>query len=154
MGMGVNINGQTKYTSEVLQDDGSYGSSCEYIYWFDVADRQHCHFFTGGQIIHVSDQPLAIKNVIINAEKVVLTGSKVDAKVYTRHTGYPGGQRFTSPKELLNKHPERIIKMAVKGMLPKNKLGRAINGNLFVYAGTQHPHEAQQPKQININSLK
>ena len=92
--------------------------------------------------------------VIINAEKVVLTGSKVDAKVYTRHTGYPGGQRFTSPKELLNKHPERIIKMAVKGMLPKNKLGRAINGNLFVYAGTQHPHEAQQPKQININSLK
>jgi large subunit ribosomal protein L13 len=92
--------------------------------------------------------------VIINAEKVVLTGSKADAKVYTRHTGYPGGQRFTSPKELLNKHPERIIKMAVKGMLPKNKLGRAINGNLFVYAGTQHPHEAQQPKQININSLK
>jgi large subunit ribosomal protein L13 len=92
--------------------------------------------------------------VIINAEKVVLTGSKVDAKVYTRHTGYPGGQRFTSPKELLNKHPERIIKMAVKGMLPKNKLGRAINGNLFVYAGTQHPHEAQQPKKININSLK
>lgn len=92
--------------------------------------------------------------VIINAEKVVLTGSKVDSKVYTRHTGYPGGQRFTSPKELLNKHPERIIKMAVKGMLPKNKLGRAINGNLFVYAGTQHPHEAQQPKQININSLK
>ncbi|MFN5630263.1 MAG: 50S ribosomal protein L13 [Bacteroidota bacterium] len=92
--------------------------------------------------------------VIINAEKVVLTGSKVDAKVYTRHTGYPGGQRFTSPKELLNKHPERIIKMAVKGMLPKNKLGRAINGNLFVYVGTQHPHEAQQPKKININSLK
>jgi hypothetical protein len=67
-GMGVNINGQTKYTSEVLQDDGSYGSSCEYIYWFDSKNIFHSHYFTGGQIIHVSDQPIAVKNVIMNTE--------------------------------------------------------------------------------------
>jgi hypothetical protein len=69
MGMGVNINGQAKYTSEVLQDDGSYGSSCEYIYWFDSKGIYHSHFFTGGQIIHVADQPMPVKNVIINLEQ-------------------------------------------------------------------------------------
>jgi hypothetical protein len=69
MGMGVNINGQTKYTSEVLQDDGSYGSSCEYIFWFDSKGIYHSHFFTGGQIIHVADQPMPVKNVIINLEQ-------------------------------------------------------------------------------------
>lgn len=67
-GMGVNIGGQTKYTSEVLQDDGSYGSSCEYIYWFDSRGSYHSHFFTGGQIIHVSDQPMPVKNITINLE--------------------------------------------------------------------------------------
>jgi hypothetical protein len=67
-GMGVNINGQTKYTSEVLQDDGSYGSSCEYIYWFSSKGTFHSHFFTGGQIIHVSDQPIAVKNITLNLE--------------------------------------------------------------------------------------
>jgi hypothetical protein len=67
-GMGVNINGQTKYTTEVLQDDGSYGSSCEYIYWFDSKNNYHSHFFTGGQIIHVSDQPMPVKNITINLE--------------------------------------------------------------------------------------
>jgi hypothetical protein len=69
MGMGVNINGQSKYTSEVLQDDGSYGSSCEYIFWFDSKGIYHSHFFTGGQIIHVADQPMPVKNVIINLEQ-------------------------------------------------------------------------------------
>ena len=69
MGMGVNINGQTKYTSEVLQDDGSYGSSCEYIFWFDSKGIYHSHFFTGGQIIHVADQPMPVKNIIINLEQ-------------------------------------------------------------------------------------
>lgn len=92
--------------------------------------------------------------VIINADKVVISGNKSEDKRYIRHTGYPGGQRFTSPKELLTKHPERIIKNAVHGMLPKTKLGRAINKNLYVYAGTEHPHAAQQPKQVDLNTLK
>lgn len=92
--------------------------------------------------------------VIINAEKVKLTGNKMDDKTYVRHTGYPGGQRFTSPKELLAKHPERILEMAIRRMLPKTKLGSALYKNLHVYAGATHPHEAQQPKQVNINNIK
>lgn len=92
--------------------------------------------------------------VIINAEKVVISGNKAEDKRYIRHTGYPGGQRFASPKELLGKHPERIIISAVHGMLPKTKLGRAINKNLYVYVGGEHPHAAQQPKQVDLNTLK
>jgi large subunit ribosomal protein L13 len=88
--------------------------------------------------------------IVINAEKVRLTGSKMTDKVYTRHTGYPGGQRFTSPRLLLEKHPERIIEHAVKGMLPKNRLGRRLYTNLYVYAGNQHPHEAQQPTAVKF----
>jgi len=92
--------------------------------------------------------------IIINAEKVRLTGKKLSDKVYIRYTGYPGGQRFTSPKEVLQKHPIRLIEMAVRGMLPKSKLGRSIYGNLYVYAGNEHPHEAQKPKTINLNEIK
>ncbi len=92
--------------------------------------------------------------VVINADKVILSGQKTDDKVYIRHTGYPGGQRFSTPRELLAKNPTEIITQAVYGMLPKNKLGRAINKNLFVYAGTAHKHEAQQPKEININTIR
>jgi large subunit ribosomal protein L13 len=92
--------------------------------------------------------------VIINAEKVRLTGSKMDQKEYVRHTGYPGGQRFTSIKQMLVKKPGFIIEKAVRGMLPKTKLGDALFGNLHVYAGSEHPHEAQQPKKINLNSIK
>lgn len=88
--------------------------------------------------------------IIINADKIRLTGAKMTDKVYTRHTGYPGGQRFTSPRLLLEKHPERIIEHAVKGMLPKNRLGRRLYTNLYVYAGGQHPHEAQQPKAVKF----
>lgn len=88
--------------------------------------------------------------IILNAEKVRLTGAKMDDKVYTRHTGQPGGQRFQSPKEVLAKYPERILERAVKGMLPKNRLGRELFRNLHVYAGTQHPHEAQTPKVIKL----
>ena len=88
--------------------------------------------------------------IVINADKVRLTGDKLGAKQYVSYTGYPGGQRFISPKELLAKHPERIIEKAVRGMLPKNRLGRAIYGNLFVYAGSEHPHAAQTPKTINL----
>ena len=92
--------------------------------------------------------------IIINAEKVKMTGNKADDKVYVRHTGYPGGQRFTSPKELLAKHPERILELAIRRMLPKTKLGSAIYKNLYIYAGNTHPHEAQQPKLINLNNIK
>jgi large subunit ribosomal protein L13 len=92
--------------------------------------------------------------VIINAEKINLTGTKTQEKVYTRHTGYPGGQRFTTPVELLNKNPEEIIEHAVKRMLPRNRLGREIFKNLHVYKGGQHPHEAQQPKEFNLDIIK
>ncbi len=92
--------------------------------------------------------------IIINAEKVILSGNKTDEKVYTHYTGYPGGQRFATPRELLAKKPEAIIEKAVKGMLPKNRLGRAIFGNLYVYAGSNHPHTGQQPTPINLNDLR
>ena len=88
--------------------------------------------------------------VIINAEKVTLSGKKWSDKEYVRHTGYPGGQRFTSAEEMLKKNPISLIENAVRGMLPKNRLGRAIFKNMHVYAGTSHPHEAQKPKQIEL----
>ena len=88
--------------------------------------------------------------IVINADKIKLTGNKMSDKTYTSYTGYPGGQRFISPKELLAKHPTRIIKKAVRGMLPKTKLGAKLYTNLFVYAGTEHPHAAQSPKTITL----
>lgn len=92
--------------------------------------------------------------IIINAEKIRLTGNKMNDKEYVRYTGYPGGQRFETPAELMQKKPERIIEMAVKGMLPKNRLGAAIIKNLYIYVGNEHPHTAQQPKELNLNSIK
>jgi len=92
--------------------------------------------------------------VIINADKIKLTGNKVAEKEYVRHTGHPGGQRFTTPKQLFVKNPSEIIRKAVGGMLPKNKLGDALKGNIYIYAGTEHPHTAQQPKEIKINTTK
>lgn len=92
--------------------------------------------------------------IVINAEKIRLTGNKLTDKEYVRHTGYPGGQRFETPKSLLKKKPEAVIEKAVKGMLPKNRLGAEIFRNLFVYTGSTHPHEAQQPKAINIKTIK
>ena len=91
--------------------------------------------------------------IIINAEKVRLTGKKMTDKVYVRHTGYPGGQRFATPKELLNRKPLAVVEHAVKGMLPKNRLGAELFRNLFVYTGPEHPHEAQQPKTIHLNEI-
>lgn len=91
--------------------------------------------------------------IIINAEKIALTGKKLTDKEYTRHTGYPGGQRFTTPEALLKKFPERIIEHAVKGMLPKSRLGRAVLKNLHVFAGGEHNMGAQQPKKIDLNSI-
>jgi large subunit ribosomal protein L13 len=92
--------------------------------------------------------------VIINADKVRLTGNKLTAKQYIRHTGYPGGQRVTTVKELFAKKPIAVIEHAVKGMLPKNKLGSALYRNLYVYAGTNHKQEAQQPRLVNIKDIK
>ena len=83
--------------------------------------------------------------VVVNAEKIALTGKKWDEKVYIRYTGYPGGQRFASPKEMMAKHPTAMIEMAIRGMLPKNRLGREVFRNLYVYAGTNHEQAAQQP---------
>ena len=91
--------------------------------------------------------------VIVNAEKIQLSGNKWEDKTYTRYTGYPGGQRSTTARELLEKNPASIIEKAVKGMLPKNKLGAEMFRNLRVYAGTVHDQEAQKPKAINLNDL-
>ena len=88
--------------------------------------------------------------IVINADKIKLTGNKLSDKTYTSYTGYPGGQRFISPKELLAKHPTRVIEKAVRGMLPKTKLGSKLYTNLFVYAGTEHPHAAQSPTTITL----
>ena len=88
--------------------------------------------------------------IVINADKIKLTGSKFTDKVYTSYTGYPGGQRFISPKELMAKHPKRVIEKAVRGMLPKTKLGAKLYTNLYVYAGAEHPHAAQSPKTITL----
>jgi large subunit ribosomal protein L13 len=92
--------------------------------------------------------------VVINAEKIILTGDKMTEKVYVRHTGYPGGQRFTTPKEMLNKKPFAILEKAVKGMLPKTKLGDKLFRNLHVVVGSEHKFAAQQPRLVNINELK
>jgi large subunit ribosomal protein L13 len=92
--------------------------------------------------------------IIINADKIKFTGDKITDKNYVRYTGYPGGQRFRNPKELLVKKPVFIIEHAVKGMLPRTRLGRQLFRNLHVYTGPVHPHEAQQPKKVNINEVK
>ena len=92
--------------------------------------------------------------IVINAEKVKLTGKKMTDKVYVRHTGYPGGQRYATPAEYLTKKPEFVIEEAVRGMLPKTRLGSAIIKNLKVYAGAEHPHVAQNPKSIKLNEIK
>ena len=88
--------------------------------------------------------------IVINTDKVRLTGDKWDAKVYVRHTGYPGGQRISTPKLLKQKSSTILVEKAVRGMLPKNRLGRKLYGNLYVYEGSEHPHAAQQPKTITL----
>ena len=92
--------------------------------------------------------------IVINADKVKLTGNKMTDKVYTRYTGYPGGQRFATPADFLARRPEFVIEHAVKGMLPKTRLGEAVLKNLKVYAGAEHPHAAQNPKEIKLNEIK
>lgn len=92
--------------------------------------------------------------VIINAEKVEMSGKKWTDKVYLRHTGYPGGQRSLTANEIRQKHPERLIEMAVRRMLPKNKLGNQLYRNLKVFVGEKHNHEAQKPQKINLEKIK
>jgi len=92
--------------------------------------------------------------VVINAKKIVLTGKKWNDKIYIRHTGYPGGQRMLTANELFAKDPIRLVEKAVKGMLPKNKLGSALFRNLYVYSGSEHSQQAQNPKSIQVNELK
>ncbi|MCF8379038.1 MAG: 50S ribosomal protein L13 [Bacteroidales bacterium] len=92
--------------------------------------------------------------IIINADKIRLTGKKMTDKTYISHSGYPGGQKSISPKDLLEKKPIAVVEKAVKGMLPGNRLGDQIFRNLFVYAEETHKHEAQQPKKINLNDIK
>lgn len=91
--------------------------------------------------------------VVINAGKVALSGKKIDEKEYVRHTGFPGGQRFSTPSELLKKQPIKIVENAVRGMLPKNRLGRDLFRNLNVYEGAQHGQEAQKPEKIDLNNI-
>jgi large subunit ribosomal protein L13 len=88
--------------------------------------------------------------IVINAEKIRLTGRKWDDKVYVRHTGYPGGQRIATPKMLMQKSPIILVEKAVRGMLPKTRLGNQLYRNLYVYAGPEHPHSAQQPKEVKF----
>ena len=88
--------------------------------------------------------------IVINAAKVALTGKKMDDKQYISHTGYPGGQRFTTPKQVLGKFPNRLVMHAVKGMLPKNRLGKKLLTNLYVYEGAEHKNEAQQPTLVKL----
>jgi large subunit ribosomal protein L13 len=88
--------------------------------------------------------------VVINADKIAVTGNKETEKLYSRHSGYPGGLTQVSLRDMRKQHPERIIKFAVKGMLPKNALGEEQLKKLKVYTGTSHPHEAQQPKELAV----
>ncbi len=86
--------------------------------------------------------------IIVNANKVRLTGAKLDDKEYLSYTGYPGGQRAINAKDLMVKHPTKVVENAIKGMLPKTKLGRAMFKKLFIYAGAEHPHSAQKPEEL------
>ena len=92
--------------------------------------------------------------IVINAEKVSFSGTKLENKEYVRYSGYPGGQKFTSAQQMLEKYPERLIEKAIKGMLPKNTLGRALYRNLKVYTGSEHNHDAQKPEVLNLDTLK
>lgn len=92
--------------------------------------------------------------IVINAEKVVLSGKKMSDKIYIRHTGYPGGQRKQTATDILAKYPERLVEKAVKGMLPKNRLGRRLFTNLHVVIGAEHKFEAQKPRVVDLNTIR
>lgn len=89
--------------------------------------------------------------IVVNADKVVLSGKKLIQKTYFHHSGYPGGSTFTQAGQMLEKHPERVVEMAIRGMLPKNKLGEQMYRKLNVYAGAEHPHQAQKPEVLTLD---
>ena len=91
--------------------------------------------------------------IIINADKIALSGEKMDDKKYVRYTGYPGGQRFSTPASEMKRRPTRVVEEAIRGMLPKNRLGRAMFNCLHVYAGAEHSHQAQTPAVVNLNEI-
>ena len=90
--------------------------------------------------------------IVINSDKIKMTGRKWTEKEYVSYTGYPGGQRHITPQKLMAKDPTKVVEKAIYGMIPKNKLGNAVKGNLYVYAGSEHPHTAQKPKEFNLSS--
>jgi len=92
--------------------------------------------------------------IIVNADKVELTGNKWTDRTYLRFSGYPGGQKEYSPADLMKKSPDKLFRKVVKGMLPKNRLADTLLNNMYVYAGSEHPHQAQTPRKIDINTLK
>jgi large subunit ribosomal protein L13 len=92
--------------------------------------------------------------IVVNAEKVKLTGNKLSQKTYYRHTGYPGGIKFMTARTMLDKKPEELVMYAVRGMLPKNSLGRQILKKLKVYKGSEHPHKAQMPKELDVKEVQ
>jgi large subunit ribosomal protein L13 len=92
--------------------------------------------------------------IVINAEKIAVTGNKLVDKTYIRHSGYPGGQKQTTLEEMMEKQPGRAVEKAIKGMLPKNALGRQLFRNLYVYVGPEHKHEAQKPTKLDLNTIK
>ena len=92
--------------------------------------------------------------IVINAEKIRITGKKMEDREHFSHSGYPGGQKIESPADIMKKNPARLIEKSVRGMLPKSRLGRALFKNLYVYVGNEHPHEAQKPKKVELNSIK
>jgi large subunit ribosomal protein L13 len=91
--------------------------------------------------------------IVVNAEKVIFTGTKWKDKMYRHHTGWPGGLKEIAAGDMLKRHPERIVEFAVQGMLPKSRLGRAMVSKLKVYAGSEHPHQAQQPEPLKVETL-
>ena len=91
--------------------------------------------------------------IIVNADKIRLTGKKMTDRVYVRYTGYPGGQRFTTPRDIMASRPEELIRMSVRGMLPKTRLGNKLINNLYIYAGPEHKQQAQNPKTIKFNEI-
>ena len=142
----TNVNIKTENKSWVLVDAenetvGRLASKVAYILRGKHKPTYTPHLDTGDNVI------------VINAAKVRFTGKKLTDKVYVRHTGYPGGQRFTTPRELIQDKPEFIIERAVRKMLPDTKLGKSVAKNLHVFAGDKHEHDAQQPKVIDLKTI-
>jgi large subunit ribosomal protein L13 len=102
------------------------------------------------KVIYTPNMDTGDNVIVVNAEKIKLTGKKLQQKMHHKHSEYPGGLKSVSYEELLSKQPEKVMKLAVKGMLPKNKLGRKMMKKLKVYAGSDHPHQAQEPEELDI----